>query len=320
MSAPVSDPVFPWGHSRRFNDLSGSLKKQFGSRVQKLSVDAGFTCPNRDGTKGTGGCTFCNNKSFSPHYCSASESVTDQLHQGIRFFAAKYPDNKYLAYFQSYTNTYGELALLKELYEEALRVEGIVGVVIGTRPDCIFPELLDYLKALSERVYVSLEFGVESIWDKTLERINRGHTFAESVAAILASSERGIKTGVHMILGLPGESIDMMVQQADELNRLPVDMVKFHQLQIIKNTCIEADFQVHPEDFISFTVEEYINLIIAILERLRPDIVVERFASVAPPDLLSNRRWGLKNFELVAKIEKEMTRRDTWQGRLFRQV
>jgi radical SAM protein (TIGR01212 family) len=320
MSDQEPDRIFPWGHSRRFNDLSGSLKKHFGFRVQKLSVDAGFTCPNRDGTKGTGGCTFCNNKSFSPHYCSSGHSVEEQLLKGIRFFSAKYPDNRYLAYFQSYTNTYGDISHLRDLYEEALGVDGIVGLVIGTRPDCIFPELLEYLKDLSEKVFVSLEFGVESIHDHTLERINRGHTYADSVSAIQMSADLGISTGIHMILGLPGETSEMLVDQVYELNRLPISMVKFHQLQIIRGTRMEAEINEHPEDFYLFTPEEYIDLIIRILERLRPDIVVERFVSVAPPDLLSNKRWGMKNFELVAKIEKEMERRDTWQGRCFRPV
>ncbi len=312
-----NDPIFPWGHSRRYNDLSGYLKGKFGTRVQKLSIDAGFTCPNRDGTKGTGGCTFCYNKSFNPDYCSPGKSVSQQISQGMNFFSKKYLDIKYLAYFQAYTNTYSSLGKLKMLYEEALSSPGISGIVVGTRPDCIDDQLLDYFKGLSEKYYVSVEYGIESTLDRTLQRINRGHDFQQSILAIQETAKRGIHVGAHLILGLPGESVDDMLNHASKLSIQPLNMIKIHQLQIIKGTRMEQEFMISPGDFVVFSIDEYIDIAIRFLELLSPSIIVERFAGASPPALISGKRWGLKNFEIVAKIEKEMSIRNTWQGRLF---
>jgi len=308
---------FPWGHSRRFNDLSGYIKQKFGTRVQKLSIDAGFTCPNRDGTKGTGGCTFCNNKTFNPAYCSSELSVSQQIDQGMAFFAAKYPDMRYLAYFQAYTNTYAALDHLKTLYFEAVNHPGISGIVVGTRPDCMDEELLVFLKELSQQYYVSVEYGIESTLDRTLTRINRGHDYRECINAIGMTARMGIPVGAHLILGLPGEDPDDMLNHARRLSTLPLSMLKIHQLQIIRGTQMESEFLKSPQDFVTFTATEYIDLIIRFLELLNPAIVVERFASTSPPDLITGTRWGLKNFEIVSKIEKEMITRDTWQGRLY---
>lgn len=310
---------YPWGHSRPFNDLSGYLKGRFGTRVQKLSIDAGFTCPNRDGAKGTGGCTFCNNKSFNPVYCAPEMSVSEQLAKGMAFFSPKYPDIKYLAYFQAYTNTYSPLEKLAVLYEEALAVPGICGLVIGTRPDCIDGQLLDYLGELVGKYYVSVEYGVESTLDHTLERINRRHNYQESVDAILLSAGRGIHIGAHLILGLPGETMEDMLCHANKISRLPVNMLKIHQLQIIRGTAIEDEYRRVPEDFTSFSADQYIDLAIRFLELLNPEIVVERFASASPPDMIAGKRWGLKNFEIVSRIESRMVSQNTWQGRLFKQ-
>ena len=310
---------YPWGHDRRFNDLSGSLKKHFGFRVQKLSIDAGFTCPNRDGSKGVGGCTFCNNQTFSPAYCSEGEPVTIQLERGKNFFSGKYPDSKYLAYFQAYTNTYDRIDHLKALYEEALSVPDIVGLVIGTRPDCISSELLDYLEELARRTFLVVEYGVESTYDHTLQRINRGHDFKESVTAITETASRGIMTGAHLILGLPGETMEMLTQQVEVINSLPLHQIKFHQLQIIRRTVMEIEYQQHPEDFSFLNPDEYTRLVVGILERLRPDLIVERFVSTAPVDMIASPRWRLKNHEMVAKIDKELERLDTWQGKYFNQ-
>jgi uncharacterized protein len=312
-----NDSLFPWGHSRPFNDLSGYLQKIFGTRVQKLSVDAGFTCPNRDGLKGTGGCTFCNNNSFNPKYCTSESSISQQIRQGIDFFSAKYKNIKYLAYFQSYTNTYSSLDQLVNIYNQALGHPEIVGIVVGTRPDCINDALLDYFEEMTRRYYVSLEFGVESTMDKTLIRINRGHDYQESVAAIQQSAGRGIHVGAHLILGLPGESEEDMLNHSRKLSLLPLNMLKIHQLQIIRGTQMETEYMNFPKDFITFSANEYIDLVIRFLETLNPAIVVERFASASPPDLIAGKRWGLKNFEIVAKIEKEMISRKTWQGRFF---
>lgn len=318
MSKPGSHgPVFPWGHSRRFNDLSGYIKSKFGSRVQKLSIDAGFTCPNRDGSKGTGGCTFCNNKSFNPEYCTPEKSITDQIRQGMDFFSKKYGEINYLAYFQAYTNTYSSLDDLRRLYEEALSFPGIAGIVVGTRPDCIDLPLLGYFRELASRYYVSIEYGIESSLDRTLQRINRGHDWQECVKAISLTAAHGIHTGAHLILGLPGESREDMLDHSRRISKLPLSMLKIHQLQIIRGTRMEAEFLESPSDFLVFNVDEYIDLVIRFLELLNPAIIVERFASASPPDLIAGKRWGLKNFEIVAKVEKEMISRNTWQGRLF---
>ena len=316
--AGVNGAEFPWGHSRRFNDLSGYLSGVFGSRVQKLSIDAGFTCPNRDGSKGTGGCTFCYNKSFNPAYCSPLKSVSQQIRQGMEFFSVKYKNIKYLAYFQAYTNTYSSLNELSRLYEEALRFPGISGIVVGTRPDCVDEPILDFFSELAEKYYVSIEYGLESTLDKTLQRINRGHDYNDSVVAIQQTAQRGIHVGVHMILGLPGETVEDVLNHAGKLNLLPINMIKLHQLQIIRGTRMEVEYLNAPEDFILFTVDEYIDLVIRFLELLKPSIIVERFAGASPPELIAGKRWGLKNFEIVAKVEKEMLTRNTWQGRLFK--
>lgn len=313
----VSGSSFPWGHSRPFNDLSGFIKSKFGTRVQKLSVDAGFTCPNRDGLKGTGGCTFCNNKSFNPAYCSSEISVSQQINQGMAFFSRKYPDIKYLAYFQAYTNTYASLNHLIGLYDEALRIPGISGVVVGTRPDCITDDMLDYFQELATKCYVSIEYGVESTLNRTLVRINRGHDFQESVQAVEKTADRGIHVGAHLILGLPGESQENMLNHSRQMSLLPINSLKIHQLQILKGTVMESDYLTSANDFVTFSANEYIELVIKFLELLNPAIVVERFASASPPDMIAGKRWGLKNFEIVAKIEKEMNSRNTWQGRLF---
>jgi hypothetical protein len=308
---------YTWGHSRPFNDLSSYLTTRFGHRVQKLSIDAGFTCPNRDGTKGTGGCTFCDNTAFSPPYCSPALSVTNQLDRGIAFFRNKYPSQSYLAYFQSYTNTYAPLQELIRLYGEALAHPKVVGLVVGTRPDCISGELLEYLTGLAGSTYLAVEYGIETTNNNTLARINRGHTWEESKDAVFKSAGRGFLIGAHFIVGLPGESAEEMVDRASEINRLPLDMVKLHHLQIISGTGMEIDFNRHPEDYRQFTADEYIDMIIKFLERLRPEIVVERFVNVSPPGMIRSLRWGLKNHEFVARMEREMNNRATWQGRLF---
>lgn len=309
--------LYPWGHSRPFNDLSGYLKARFGTRVQKLSIDAGFTCPNRDGSKGAGGCTFCNNRSFNPAYCSSELSVSQQIRQGMDFFSSRYQGISYLAYFQAYTNTYAPIDRLVALYDEALNYPGISGIVVGTRPDCISTQLLDYFGDLAKKYYVSVEYGIESTLDRTLVRINRGHDFQESIRAIEITAGRGIHVGAHLILGLPGETAGDLLDHSVKLSRLPINMLKIHQLQIIRGTRIETEYSMFPQDFLTFTAEEYIDLVIRFLELLNPDIVVERFASASPPGLIAGKRWGLKNFEIVARIEKEMNLRKTWQGRFF---
>ena len=300
-----------------FNDFGGYMRRNFDFKVQKISIDGGFTCPNRDGTKGTGGCTYCNNRTFNPAYCHRNRSVTEQMNEGIAFFAHKYPKMRYLAYFQAYTNTYDSLEVLRARYEEALRVDGCVGLVIGTRPDCMPEELLDYLQELSHKVYVMVEYGVESTDDATLLRINRGHDYATAVDTIRRTAARGLPVGVHIILGLPGEKRVSLIRQARQLSELPITTLKLHQLQLIRGTRMADEFDESPEDFHLFELDEYIEVVVDYLENLRPDIVVERFASQSPKELLIAPDWGLKNYELVEKIKRRMRERDTWQGKNY---
>ena len=301
----------------RYNDFSAWLSTLFPYKVQKISLNAGFTCPNRDGTVGYGGCTYCNNQTFNPAYCRTEKSVTEQLEEGKQFFARKYPDMKYLAYFQAYTNTYGELQELKRKYEEALQVPDVVGIVIGTRPDCMPDELLDYLEELNRRTFLIVEYGVESTDNATLKRINRGHTFEAAEEAIRRTAEKGIRVGVHIILGLPGETNEQLIQQAGVLSSLPITTLKLHQLQLIKGTRMAAEFEKQPEDFHLYTADEYIDLVIDYVEHLNPRIVLERFVSQSPKELLIAPDWGLKNHEFTDKVRKRMRERDSWQGKLY---
>ena len=311
---------YPWGHDRRFNAYSNYFRKLFGGRVQKLSIDAGFTCPNRDGLKGTGGCTYCNNDAFNPSYCSPGKSITLQIEEGISFHQKRYRRaGSYLAYFQAYSNTYSSLETLKKLYSEALGYPGVIGIIIGTRPDCIDNEKLQYLKELSETCYLAVEYGIESCYDRTLNRINRGHSFREAEEAIRATSGLGIKTGGHFIFGLPGETREEMLAEADIISGLPLDTVKFHQLQIIKGTRMEKEYQDNPAEFSLFTWEDYLDFFVKFLERLNPGIVVERFTGEAPPRFLNISLWGKKRTDqIVGLIEKRLEELDTWQGRLYR--
>ena len=303
---------------RLYYDFASFLSQYFEGKVQKISIHAGFTCPNRDGSKGTGGCTYCNNQTFNPEYCTPHLGIRRQLEDGIGFFARKYPTMRYLAYFQAYTNTYGELEQLKAMYEEALAVEGVVGLVIGTRPDCMPDTLLDYLEQLSQRTFVMVEYGIESASDKTLLRINRGHDFATAADAIRRTHERGILVGGHLILGLPGEDHAELMRQANTIATLPLDMIKLHQLQLIRGTRMAREYAEHPEEFHLYTVDEYIDLAIDYIERLPETMVVERFISQSPRSLLIAPDWGMKNYQFVDRLCRCMQERGTWQGRLYK--
>jgi uncharacterized protein len=311
--------VFPWGHERRFNAYSNYFRSLYGARVQKVSIDAGFTCPNRDGTKGSGGCTYCNNDAFNPSYCQPDKSVTQQIEEGIKFHKWRYSEARsYLAYFQAYSNTYASLDTLRNLYEEALSCPGVIGLIIGTRPDCIDEEKLRYLKDLSRKCYLAIEYGIESCYNKTLRRIKRGHSYEEAVLAVEKTAAYGINTGAHFILGLPGETREEMLNQVNYISGLPLKTVKFHQLQIIKGTILEEEFHNNPGDFELFTWEEYLDFFISFLERLNPSIVVERFTGEAPLRYLTGPGWGKKRADqIVNLIEKRLEECDTWQGRLY---
>lgn len=311
--------MYTWGHERRFNAYSNYFKQVFGERVQKISIDAGFTCPNRDGTKGTGGCTYCLNDAFNPSYCHPTKSVEQQVQEGIDFHKVRYRRaKKYLAYFQPYSNTYAAIDELKKIYDQALRFPEVAGLVIGTRPDCIDEKKLEYFKKISRDHYLILEYGLESCYDRTLDRINRGHSMEDAIRALELTRSYGIKTGAHIIFGLPGESRQDMIREAEILSSLPIDNIKFHQLQIFKGTRMEKEYAESPGDFLHFTLDEYIEFIIDFTERLNPSIVIERFAGEVPPRFLAGPSWGLiRNDQILQRIEKRMVERDTWQGRIY---
>ena len=298
-----------------YYDYGTWIRHRFPFRVQKISIDAGFTCPNRDGRLSTGGCIYCDNRTFNPAYCQRKDSITQQLEAGKQFFARKYPEMKYLAYFQAYTNTYASISHLRELYEEALSVKDIVGIVIGTRPDCISDELLDYLEDLNRRTFLIVEYGVESANEDTLRRINRGHSFAQSRLAIEKTHQRGILTGAHIILGLPGEDAQENLRQAPLISSLPIDILKIHQMQIIRDTRLADEFEREP--FHIYSVNEYIELIANYIQRLRKDLVLERFVSQSPKELLITPQWGLKNHEFTDLLNNYLKNHQIHQGDLF---
>ncbi|MDR2937856.1 MAG: TIGR01212 family radical SAM protein [Prevotellaceae bacterium] len=312
--------IFPWGHQRRFNSYAGYFKRTFGGRVQKVAINAGFTCPNRDGSLARGGCTYCDNGAFNPSYCLPQKSITQQINEGIEFHAAHRYKNaqQYLAYFQAYSNTYAPLNLLRKVYEEALAHPQIIGIIIGTRPDCVDNEKLDYIAEIAQKKYVSVEYGVESCYDKTLLRINRGHNFACAKNAIEATAQRGVNVGAHLIFGLPGETKNDMLREAEILSNLPLHSIKFHQLQIVKNTVLANEFAENLQEFVRFSVPEYIDFFIDFLEKFNPNIVVERFAGEVPPRFLAHSDWGLiRNEQLLAMLDKRLDERDTWQGKIL---
>ena len=327
----VMPDCFPDG--KRYNTFVGYYKRVYGERLQKLVIDAGFTCPNRDGTVGYGGCSFCDNAAFHPSYSTAGKSIAAQIDEGIEFHQVRYRNTShYLAYFQSYSNTYAPLPRLKELYLEALSHPQIVGIVIGTRPDCIDEEKLDWLADLKagralpdwrrdgfESPVLKVEYGIESCYDETLLRVGRGHDVAAAERAVRLSAERGLDPGAHFILGLPGESRSMLVEQCSFISSLPLHSVKFHQLQLVKGTRIEKEFADVPQDFLRLDLPEYLDLIVDILERLRPDLYIERVAGEVPPRFVKETQWGLiRNFQILHLLDDCLSGRDTWQGRLFR--
>ena len=334
MSQDFEKYAFPDG--KRYNSFVGYFKRRYGERLQKIVLDAGFTCPNRDGKVGRGGCTYCDNAAFHPSYSTAGKSLRQQMDEGIEFHKVRYRTTEhYLAYFQSFSNTYAPLSRLRDLYEEALGHPDVVGIVIGTRPDCVDEEKLDYLADLSQgkvlagwsrtvasqvrtAPIVIVEYGVESCYDRTLLRINRGHDFETARRAITMTAERGLDVGAHFILGLPGETVQMMLDSCALINSLPLRSVKFHQLQIVKGTRMEKEYAECPEDFVRFSLEEYLDFFVDMLERLRPDLFIERFVGEVPPRFVNETPWGLiRNVELLRLLEQRLDSRATWQGRLL---
>ena len=337
MSTEFEKYGFPDG--KRYNSFVGYFKRRYGERLQKIVLDAGFTCPNRDGKVGRGGCTYCDNAAFHPSYSTAGKSLYQQMDEGIEFHKVRYRTTEhYLAYFQSFSNTYAPLERLRQLYEEALMHPDVVGIVIGTRPDCVDDEKLDYLADLAKgnilkdwsrslageqdrkAPIVIVEYGIESCYDSTLERINRGHGFEVARTAVQMTADRGLDVGAHFILGLPGETKQMMLEACELINALPLRSAKFHQLQIVKGTRMEKEYAECPGDFVRFSLDEYLDFFCDMLERLRPDLYIERFAGEVPPRFVNETPWGLiRNVELLRLLELRLGERDTWQGRLVSQ-
>ena len=316
----TTSKTFPWGDTRRFNSYNAYFTKQFGSRVQKISIDAGFSCPNRDGKISTGGCTFCSNDAFNPSYCRPEKTIRQQIEEGIEFHKRRYRRaNQYLAYFQPYSNTSKPLDELKKIYSQALEIPEIAGIVIGTRPDLIDEDILQYLAEIQKTHYVIVEYGIESVYDATLKHVNRGHDFATAKRAVELTAAYNLPCGGHFIFGLPGETKPMMLNAADIISQLPLTTVKFHQLQIFKNTTMADEYLQHKEAFHLFELEEYIDFVIDFTERLNPNIVIERFAGEVPPRYLLSEPWmKLRYDEVLARIEKRMEERDTWQGKSYK--
>lgn len=298
-----------------FNDMGLFFRRRFPHfKVQKISVDAGFSCPNRDGSKGYGGCIYCNNAAFTPAYCSGGAGITEQIARGRGFFARKYPDMRYLVYFQSYTGSYAAEEKVRSLYEEALSCSGVEGLIVATRPDCMPDALLDYLCDVAQHRFVFVEYGAESCNDGTLRRINRCHTWGDTEDAVKRTAERGIPCGLHLILGLPGEGRETLLQSAATVSRLPVATLKLHQLQIIKGTPLARMYEQDRECVHIYGLQEYVGLVADFIERVRPDMVMDRFVSQSPPELLVAPRWGVKNHEFTAMLAAEMKSRGTRQG------
>ncbi|MBT3612485.1 MAG: TIGR01212 family radical SAM protein [Flavobacteriales bacterium] len=303
---------------KRYNDFSSFIRRKFNTRVQKVSIDAGFTCPNKDGTKGVGGCTYCNNNTFNPDYCKPIKPIKQQINEGIEFFSKKYKTQKYLAYFQAFTNTYAPLADLRKMYEEALDHEDVIGLVVATRPDCIKDEVLDYLEELAAAGnFIKLEFGLESTKNETLEALNRCQTHEEAIDAFQRADGRGLHLGGHLILGLPGETKGDMMNHAKMVSRLPINTLKIHHLQIVKHTMMAVQFKKTPEMFTFMKLEEYIDFVVDFVEKLKPEIIIERFFSESPASMLIHPKYGLKNFEVKYLVEKRLEERESMQGRLF---
>ena len=307
---------YPRDTDKRYNSYGDYLKSKFGGRVRKISIDAGFTCPNRDGTKGYGGCTYCNNISFVPSYCQPGMSIAEQVEAGVAFLSRRYKANKFIAYFQAYSNTYAPLKDLKQIYEEALLHPQVIGLSIGTRPDCIDEEKIVYLQELANEYYITIEYGAESIYNRSLARLNRQHTFQEWINAVKMTANREIKIASHVILGLPGESKNQMLHMAEVISQYPIDYLKIHHLHIVKGTILAKEYKDNP--FHLFEYREYLDLVTEFLQRLRPDIKVQRLVGETNPRHLIGPHWGLRVNKIMQHIEEELKRQDVWQGRLFK--
>ena len=314
--SPCAAPIAFAG--RRYNAYNDWAKRVHGGRLQKISIDAGFTCPNRDGTLGVGGCSFCNNDSFTPSYLREQRDIRAQIDTGVSFMRRRYPDTKgYLAYFQAYSNTYGDLAHLRECYEAALDHPDIIGLVIGTRPDCLPDETLDYLAGLAQRVPLELEIGIESCDDAVLRECLRGHDFACAQDAVRRAAARGLSITAHLLIGLPLETRTGLIAGARQLAELPLDALKFHQLQIVKGTRLGNRYRINPTDVPLMNPDDYLDAVIDMLEHLPPSIRIQRLGSEVPPEQRLSPDWGVRLSRFPALLDERMKERSTWQGRMF---
>ena len=298
---------------QRYNPFGPYMKKKFGTSVYKVSVDAGFSCPNRDGTISTTGCIYCNNDSFRPGSCKPALSISEQIRNGIYQIKKRYKAEKFLVYFQPYTNTYASVAKLKHLYKEALSEPYVIGIAIGTRPDCIDEEKIMFLSELAKKYFILIEYGMQSIYDRTLEFINRGHDYSTFLKALYMTKDKGIYIGAHVIVGFPTESKEEMLLMADEVSRIPVDFLKIHHLQVIKDTPLEIIYRENP--FHLFSYEEYIDFITDFIGRLSPRIILQRLFANAPDNILIAPRWEKGRQEILRDIEKQLELRDIYQGK-----
>lgn len=298
---------------RRYNSFGSYIRKRFGTSVYKVNVDAGFTCPNRDGTIGDSGCIYCNNDSFRPNSCRPTLSVSEQIKSGIEYIKKRYKAEKFLVYFQPYTNTYGLVDELERLYKEALSESSVIGLAIGTRPDAIDEDKIALLESLADKDFILVEYGMQSIYDRTLEFIKRGHNYATFRKALDLTQDRGIFIGAHIIVGFPTETREEMLSMADELSHLPIGFLKIHQLQVIKNTPLEIMYKENP--FYTFGYEEYIEFVADFIERLSARIVLERVFATAPDSILIAPRWGKSRQQILRDIERRLEIKNTYQGK-----
>jgi hypothetical protein len=298
---------------QRYNSFGSYIREKFGARVYKVNVDAGFTCPNRDGTIGTTGCIYCNNDSFRPNSCKPTLSVSEQIRNGIIHIRKRYKAEKFLVYFQPYTNTYAPVEELERLYKAALTDPSVVGLAIGTRPDTVDNEKILLLEELAKRNFILIEYGLQSIYNRTLEFINRGHDYNSFLKALAMTKDRGIYSGAHVIVGFPTESKEEMLYMADEISHMPVDFLKIHQLQVIKDTPLEIMYREHP--FHIFDYEEYLDFVSEFIGRLSPKIVLQRLFATAPDNILIAPRWDKSRQEILRDIEKRLELKDIYQGK-----
>ena len=299
--------------ARRYSAFGQYMKDLYREPVYKVNVDAGFTCPNRDGSVATGGCIYCNNDSFRPTVCTSSASLREQIEKGIPYLRSRYGAEKFVVYFQPYTNTYAPVDVLERLYRDALDNPGVVGIAVGTRPDCVDEEKIALLEALARDSFVLVEYGLQSVHDKTLEFINRGHDYARFKSAVALTAGRGIHIGAHIILGFPTETREQMLGMADELSRLPIEFLKIHQLQVVKDTALADLYAEKP--FAVFEYHEYIEMLADFLERLSRHIVLQRLFAAAPDEILITPVWSKTRSELLRDLDAFMEQRGSFQGK-----